>query len=291
MDTIVNVFYQSRRTEQSAHNTSKKSRLPDCSFEIQEFSLQDYRLIRVVICERIVKSGRRRDNVKFRFFRPLLRIWERMCSRVQERLRKRRQKRERTKMGEQLREELAPLLDERGDNALVYAEGVPEDCWVRALLPLPEFDKYLDKKWMQGLLSHARHAHFVVLGNVPCLHELLGSLAPRMKSLLWIAPDLTYGEQLEEFTEEFFQEYGLAIDLHFLPDNGTYGQIRIREDRYSEPVNVLDFTGEKYIPLFNPPEGSVWLDMAAVREKELRIESRRLRCVYFSLRKIWRELH
>lgn len=253
--------------------------------------MPDYRVIRIVVCERIERTNSRRGNrVRIAFLKPLFRLWERMRFYVQDRLQTRRQKRERTQMSTQLREALAPLLNEQDENALVYAEAVPEDCWVRTLLPLPEFDGYLDKKWIQSLLPHARYAHFVVLGNVPCLQELLGSLAPRMKSLLWIAPDLTYGEQLDEFAEDFFQEYGLAIDLHFLPDNGTYGQIHIREDRYSEPVNVLDFTGEKYIPLFNPPEGSVWLDLAAVREKELRIEARRLRCSYFSLRKIWREL-
>lgn len=252
--------------------------------------MQDYRLIRVSVSENLTASSRCGFGINFPPLEPLLRLWRRMSSRAQACLRRRRQKRERTKLGEQLREELAPLLDERDDNMLVYAEGVPEDCWVRTLLPLPEFDRYLDKKWLQELLPYARHAHFIVLGNASCVQELLCGLAPRMKSLLWVAPDLTYGEQLEEFAEDFFQEYGLAIDLHFLPDNGTYGQIRIREERYSEPVNVLDFTGQKYIPLFHPPAGSIWLDMAAVREKELRIESRRLRCTYFSLRKIWRGL-
>lgn len=285
MDTIVNVFYQSRPAEQGAHSK------PDCSFELQEFVLQDYRLIRLVISETIVKTNRRRTGGPgLPLVKPLTRLWGRVCAAVRSRLQRRRQKRERMRLREKLLQELAPLLDEQGDNALVYADSVPGDNWVRFLLPLPEFDGYLEKRWIQELLPHARHAHFVVLGNVPCLQELLCSLAPRMKDLLWIAPDMTYAEQLEEFAEDFFQEYGLAMDLHFLPDNGTYGQIRIRDERYGEPVNVLDFTGEKYVPVFNPPEGSVWLDMASVGEKERRIGARRLKCSYYSLRKIWRGL-
>ncbi len=291
MDTIVNICYQSNTVRQGALPKSKSKPGSDCSFEIQEFVLTDYRMVRVTIREDAAPSRRRAGGTRLPFLRPIIRLWGRICSTVQNRRLRRRQKRERTRLREELGEALAPLLEESGDNTLVYTESVPEDCWVRALLPLPEFDGYLEKKWVHGLLSCAKHAHFVVLGNASCLQELLCELSPRMKSLLWIAPDLTYGEQLEEFAEEFFQEYGLAIDLHFLPDNGTYGQIRIREERFSEPVNVLDFTGEKYIPLFDPPAGSVWLDMGAVREKELRIEVRRLKCTYFSLRKMWRELH
>ncbi len=237
--------------------------------------MRDYQLIRLVVCE----PAPQRPPATAK------------CLRFFHSLRERRQTRLHTYMEKKLcaaiGAELSPLLDEMGDNYLFYGDTVPQDCWLRGALPLREFDAWLQPKWLRELLVLAPHVHFVVLGSAPCLQELLQELAPRMKSLLWIAPDLTYQEQLEEFAEDFYQEYGLAVNLHFLPVNSSYGQLSIQNQRYLEPVNVLDFTGERYVPLFSPPEGSVWLDMMSVREKESRIEARRLKVKYFSLKKLW----
>lgn len=249
------------------------------AYRLDVYQMTDYQLIRILIREPVwvPDPGKCRTGRRRRFGADLRRrLWER------------RQKREREELAERLREELAPALDGYGENALVYEDSVAEESWVRHLLPLPEFDGYFRREWAERLLSRAVHPHFVVLGNADCLQGLLCALAPRMKSVLWIAPDLSYQDQLEEFAEEFFLEYGLAVNLHFLPENGTYAQMRIPDDRYREPVNVLDFTEGRYIPCFAPPGGSVWLDMASVREKERRIEARRLKVCYDSLRKRWR---
>lgn len=235
-------------------------------YELQRFEPEDYQFIRVSIAEP-------QEEIRG----P--RFW-----------REHRKRRARADLTSRIREELVSFLDGYGDNMLFYEDSPAADDWLREVLPLPEFEGYLQRTWVRRLLSRAVNPHFVVLGNVPYLHELLGELAPRMKSVLWIAPDLTYQEQLEEFAEDFYQEYGLAIRLYFLPDNGTYAQMRIPEDRYREPVTVLDFTGDKYIPSFEPLEGSVWLDMASVLEKERRIEARRLKAAYISLKKQWRDL-
>lgn len=241
-----------------------------CEYSMREYQLDNYRMIRIEICEpEILKTHK---------FNPLHYLYGY------------RRKRERNRLTKLIRQELAPLLDGRYDNFIIYQNNVPRECWVRDLLPFQEFDRYMEPKWVKALLKYAVNAHFVVLGNVPCLEAILCELAPRMKTLLWIAPDMTYQEQLEDFAEEFFQEYGLAINLNFIPDNGTYAQMRIQEQRYTEPVNILDFTGEKYIPFFSPPEGSVWIDMASVEEKERRIEARRIKAVYYSLKKQWRSL-
>lgn len=249
------------------------------TYSLREYRIADYQLIRILLREPVWAPAKRRRGIG---------KLSRFLEGIRQRLWERRQKRERAELKVRLLEELAPLLDGYGDNALVYEDNVPEESWVRSLLPLPEFDGYFRREWLQRLLPQAVHPHFVVLGNADCLQELLCELAPRMKSVLWIAPDLSYQDQLEEFAEEFFLEYGLAINLHFLPENGTYAQMRIPDDRYREPVNVLDFTGEKYIPCFDPPGGSLWLDMASVGEKERRIEARRLKVRYDSLRKQWR---
>ncbi len=230
--------------------------------------------MRISVCETV--PARKPAAGKFSMLRCL---YERRHRRLHANMEK--------KLCVEIKIELAELLDEMGDSFLLYEDALPQNSWVRGLLPLPEFDAYLQPKWIRKLLPSAVHDHFVVLGSVPCLKELLCELAPRMKSLLWVAPDLTYQEMLEDFAEDFYQEYGLAINLHFLPVGGTYGQVRIQDNRYSEPVNILDFTEEKYLPVFSPPAGSVWLDMASVYEKERRIEARRLQVRYVSLKKLW----
>lgn len=238
----------------------------DCSYEIKKYQLQDYQLIRVTVREQLLPE------------KPILLGFS---------LRRWRLERKYFRMGERLRWELAPLLDENGGNFLVYADDVPGQRRVRELLPLPEFDGWLEPEWVRRLLPCAVHTHFIVLGDCPGIREILCELAPRMKSLLWIAPDVSDRELLEDFAEDFYQEYGLAINLRFVPAGGNYGQIRIDSGQYHEPVNVLDFTRGKYIPTFCPPEGSVWLSMASVGDRERRIRARGLKVTTLSLKKQW----
>ena len=278
MDTIVNLCY--RRCDKQGVNHTDNS---NCSYQIERFPVQDYQLIRLIVWEPVKEHPQ--PKKKFFLFRSLLRLVQQFLERRQSRLHANMEK----KLRIELEEELNAFLDEMGDNLLCYEEGMPQECWARGILPLREFDDYLQPKWVRRLLPFARNHHFVVLGSAPCLQQLLCELAPQMKSLLWIAPDLTYQEQLEDFAEDFYQEYGLAMTLHFLPVGGTYGQMRIPDHRYSEPVNILDFSDGRHVPVFNPPEGSVWLDMASVYEKERRIKARRLRVNYISLKRIWRE--
>lgn len=272
MDTIVKLCCQNR------YDQGK----PKCDYRLETIPQRDYQLIRITVSETSAKDAGKGQSpfayIRRRFF-------------------KRRLERCRAEMQLVLRTELAPLLDEYGDNYIAFENGLSagslsadrqsaEDF--RTLLPLPEFDAYRNPKWIRRLLSHAVYADFIVLGDVPCLYEILRGLAPRMKSLLWIAPDLTAKEQTEDFVEDFYQEYGLAIDLRFLPDGSTYSRTVIPDKHFRGPVNVLDFTGDKYVPNFSPPADSVWLDFDSLPEKERRIESRRLKAVYISLQKQWR---
>ena len=232
---------------------------------------RDYQLIRITVSETFAKdAGKGRGHFVY----------------IKRSLFKHRLEKCRAGMQLALRTELAPLLDEYGDNYIAF-ENSPSAEDFRTLLPLPEFDAYRNPKWIRRLLSHAVYADFIVLGDVPCLYEILRGLAPRMKSLLWIAPNLTAKEQTEDFVEDFYQEYGLAIDLRFLPDGGSYSRTVISDKHFRGPVNVLDFTGDKYVPNFSPPADSIWLDFDSLPEKERRIESRRLKAVYMSLQKQW----
>lgn len=231
---------------------------------------RDYQLIRITICESMPGDIEGHRS-------PLAAIKRRFYDHRMEKCR--------TRMKPALKEELAPLLDEYGDNYIVYGDDLSRE---RDFIPLPQFDAYRSPKWIRRLLAHAVHDDFVVLGDASCLYEILRGLAPRMRTLLWIAPDLTAQEQTEDFAEDFYQEYGLAIDLRFLPDGGSYSRMKIPDGHFHKAVNVLDFTGGKYVPDFRPPKGSVWLDFDSLPEKERRIESRRLKAEYVSLQKDWR---
>lgn len=260
MDTIVKLCCQTRL---HADNL-------ECDHRLETIPKRDYQLIRITVCESFPGDAKGDKS---------------LLATIKKRLYIRKMEKHRALMQTALREELAPLLDEYGDNCIVYGDDLSQS---RNLIPLPEFDAYRNPKWIRRLLVHAVQDDFIVLGDAPCLYEILRGLAPRMKTLLWIAPDLTAQEQTEDFAEDFYQEYGLAIDLRFLPDGGTYSRTKILDRNYRSPVNVLDFTGDKYVPDFNPPAGSVWLDFDSLPEKERRIESRRLKVTYISLQKEWR---
>ena len=260
--------YRLEAGQQSALSTRKWQGQKRKKVDLQE----NYQLVRVTICESFP------NYVPARSLRGL-------PTRIKKRFLRYRLRKLRGRMQSALRTEIAPLLDGYSDNYILHGERLPAEDF-GDLLPLPEFDAFDDPKWIRRLLIYAVYADFVVLGDVPCLQQILRELAPRMKTLLWIAPDWVAREQMEEFVEDFYQEYGLAINLHFLLEDVTYARIRIPDKHYRGPLNVLDFTGGKYLPTFSPPEGSVWLDFFSLSEKERRVEARRLKVEYVSLRKL-----
>lgn len=266
MDTIILFDYKCSVDNSNARRKffgrrRKGKGQANCSYILTRQRMADYQLIRVDIYELIRACSS-----------PI-------CLKMYER----RRRREQAVLAEQLKEELAPLLDKWGENACIYDSLISPELWVYRLLPLPEFEAYLEEKWVRRLLLYAKWDHFLVLGTAPCLHRILCELAPRMKSLMWVLPDYTYQEQAENFAEDFYQEYGLAINLHFLPEGSTFGHLRISAEHLREPVNILDLTGEKYVPYCHPAEGSVWLDASAMPDKEKRIQSHGLKVCYYSL--------
>ncbi len=261
MDTII---YLCRSAKEHLGETERP-------YEIKIFPIQDYRTIQAKLHESLFAP----PSVQ-RAGLP----WVRM--------RARREKRRYEELRAGFRSELASLLDERDDNYCVADKNLEGRNW-RELVPLPEFEGYLERRWVERLLPYAAYPRFVVLGTVPYLPELLCKLAPRMKSLLWLLPDHSYAKMLEDFSEDFYQEYGLAIDMRFLGINESYGQLRLGGKNCGGPLNILDFTEDQRIPIFTPEPGSVWLDMASVEEKERRIEARQLGAAYFSLKNEWKQ--
>lgn len=277
MDTIIYLCYVKRNSTETAGNK------PQCSCQIREHLLDDYRVLKICITE---QEGVPYKPATRRFHLSGLNLMGRLRSRKC----RRQQEFARQKVAEALQQEVSALLHARYDNFLYYDASVPELNWVRTILPVPEFQEFMELKWVERLVQESVGDHFVVLGEAACIRQILWELSPRMKSLLWVAPDRASEEMLEDFAEEFYQETGLAMRLQFLPENTTYGQYVIPEHSYKEPVTILDFVEDKYIPRFYPPAGSVWLDMAPGEDKERRIRARGLSCNLVSLRKQWKNL-
>ena len=151
----------------------------------------------------------------------------------------------------------------------------------RKHFPLEEFQGYAQRFWVRQVFSQgaglpASPPHFVILGTAPGLPEVLEAHARRMKSLRWFLLEAEWGEELSAFVEDFYTEYGLAIELRLLEDGAALKRLRLF---CGEPVIVVDFT---------VPEGSVWLDMFSVEEKRRRILARGKDITYFSMKEIWK---
>lgn len=215
-----------------------------------------------------------------------------------------------------LASEILELADGSGDCFCVYddstrkglagaeAEAVPHRDWQREYLDggnrennqertlaslwrdcfhVPEFKGYGRLFWVERLLPRASLPHFVILGTSPDIYEVIERLAHRMKSLRWILLEADCGQEQLDFVEDFYTEYGLAVTLQPLGAGETYRRLRLV---CGIPVNVLDFTLEPHINLWEVAEGSIWLDMMSVEEKHRRVEGRGI--VYCSLKEEWR---
>lgn len=148
-----------------------------------------------------------------------------------------------------------------------------------------EFNGYCRKFWVEELLLQAKWPHFILLGTASCIFSVLEEQADRMKSLRWIVPEKDCSQELLAFVEDFYTEYGLAIDFQPLTSPVMPRRLRISCDL---PANILDFTMEPSIGIADIAEGSVWLDMQSVEEKRRRIVERASGIQYFSLKERWK---
>lgn len=150
---------------------------------------------------------------------------------------------------------------------------------------VPEFGDYHERMWVEKLLPYTFPGNYIILGCADCLPAIFYENAKKMRSVKWFLKARHYSREVQEFTEEFFEEYGLAIEVHLLG-----GEEWIRVTPGSEvPVNVLDFTGEEKMSACDVAKGSVWLDMDSVDGKSRRIENRNPDINYFSLKKLWKQ--
>lgn len=195
-------------------------------------------------------------------------------------------------------EDIGKLTEERGECRCAYADGVrkclilsPEDeknslaaLW-RQNWPFPEFDGYLEPFWVEKLLKQARIPHFVALGTAESTPAALVSCARRMKSLRWFLRESECTRQIQDFVEDFYGEYGLAAGLQTLEGERAYARLLLNT---AQPVCVLDFSGEPYVPSGGLARGSIWIDFCSVEEKARRIQEREGGIFYFSVKESWK---
>lgn len=150
-----------------------------------------------------------------------------------------------------------------------------------------EFQGYCDWFWAEKLMPRAVHAHYVVLGIAPCIYGLLEDNAHKMKSLYWILPEAECDQEFWDFAEDFYTEYGLAIELHTCGSRDEFRKLRLTR---SCPVNVIDFAGDICFRTDGVAPGSVWLDMLSRDEKRYRISGRPGGIGYISLKEEWKHI-
>jgi len=203
-----------------------------------------------------------------------------------------------------LRQQVQALLDELeslqtaicllGENTYwtytVYASNlrtkINTPCWWK-YWKIPEFENYNQPLWAEKILSHGTCYGFLILGQSDCIPDMLLASAGSMRSAKWYLLQKDYTEETEAFIENFYEDYGLAIELHLLENQADWGRQRFE---CREPIKVLDFSGTEKVSVYGVPEGSVWLDMNAMDAKSRRMEVRNQGIDYFSLKKLWGQL-
>lgn len=198
-------------------------------------------------------------------------------------------------------ENLRTCVDDRYECRCVYADAVrnclvnTEDrekgIWLpmlwRQFWQFPEFDAFLQPQWVEPLLENARLHHYVVLGTAESVYTAILHCASRMKSLRWFLQERDCGQEIQDFVEDFYGEYGLAASLHPLEGERVFSRLLLET---MEPVCVLDFTGEPRIPAGGLARGSIWLDFCSIEEKARRMTDREEGISYFSVKEIWKRV-
>ena len=213
----------------------------------------------------------------------------------------RRARKNREQAGLEIRaflEEMEKLIDDRYECRCAYADGVRkclvvssedaqsdlallwQQCW-----PFPEFDGYLEPFWVEMLLKQATLPHFVALGIAHSTAWALESCARRMKSLRWFLREKDCTREVQDVLEDFYGEYGLAAGLQTLDGERAFARLLLET---TQPVCVLDFSGEPYVPSGGLARGSIWLDFCSIEEKARRILEREEGISYFSVKEIWK---
>ncbi len=150
---------------------------------------------------------------------------------------------------------------------------------------ISEFRDYKKFCWIKPLLKTTGGTNFVLLGTALCVPRILEYYARRMKSLCWYLREEDFTEEVQEFAEEFYMEYGLAITVSLLSGKDKHCPNAINANH---PICVLDFTEEEKIFPAGLNGTDVWIDFCSVEEKRKRIQRLASGVQYESLVSYWR---
>ena len=164
-------------------------------------------------------------------------------------------------------------------------EKLDRSLW-RQYWEIPEFTDYRQYMWVEKLMQYTFPGPYILLGYADCLPRILREHSKSLRSVKWFLKEAQYSSGVEEFVEEFLEEYGLAIEIHLLAEKELWLGVRPGS---TFPVNVLDFSGEEKLSACDAARGSVWLDMDSLDGKNRRIESRNPGVSYFSMKKLWKQ--
>ncbi|MBR1930948.1 MAG: hypothetical protein IJ833_05670 [Lachnospiraceae bacterium] len=152
--------------------------------------------------------------------------------------------------------------------------------------PYKAFDAYRELRWAKLLMAHAIRGDFLIVGYAPCIPQLLCEFARQIKSIQWTLSEAVYTESLQIFMEDYYEEYGIAINIRLYSPTDSPGK---RYPESTHPVNLLDFSGEERLSPFGLAGGSVWLDMDSKEEKGRKMELQNPQISYFSLKNQWKQ--
>lgn len=156
--------------------------------------------------------------------------------------------------------------------------------WLK-FFPVKKFEGYLQRFWIEQLLAYAGHHQLVILGSCEEIFGVIEKHACKIKSLRWFLREEDCSGEITGFVEDFYIEYGLAIDLQTVSGRNAYRKLRLT---CPEPADILDLTGEPCAAAAGVARGSVWLDAFSSEEKQRRIVCRNTGIHYFSLKESWR---
>ena len=177
------------------------------------------------------------------------------------------------------------LLSENPNRMYCVYEESLHRIW-NAHWEVPEYTDFRNAKWIDRLMKHALHSHFIVLGVEDCIPAVLYAHSRQLKSVKWILREEEFDGTIQNFLDSFYEETGIAIEIRLLDKTQPWWRVCLAG---TAAADVLDFSGESRVSASGLPAGSVWLDMDSKEGMERRMEAGNPQVFYFSMKKEWKQ--
>lgn len=289
METIIYVYLRKKYVETGAVCDADVRMFQNgVGFWRQDFDMRDYRLVRVGVSEELLRILQEQElgacesetsevdgKARKRFCLPWTRLQPKHRMRTAALLRQQRLKEE-AKIRQEFVQE---LLEDRDHSYFVTEEPV-------SFLEGWSFRGYFEAEWVLHMMKYAGLNHFVILGEAECIPTLVLRYVRNMKSLRWFLTQRQFREEQSLLVEDIYEEYGLAVELRLLEEEGDLRRLRLV---CKLPTIVIDFCEEERVSAADVAKGSIWLDMTSSETKRHRLEDRNTEIAYFSLKKEWKQ--